>query len=180
MDKWKTIKSDKLLDTYWVKVREDKVKLPNGKKIDDFYAITVNDASAIVAIDENQNIILKREYRYCYDKELIEIPAGTFEKGETDSLEVAKRELLEETGYASDEWTYLGATVENSAKLTNYMHIYFANNCKKIKEQSLDETEELDVIVIPLKEAIDMVMKNEICCNSSAHGILKAARMLGV
>lgn len=179
MNSWKTTNTENLIDNHWVKVRKDSVLLPNGQKIDDFYAITINNAAAVVAIDENGNCILKKEYRYCYDRDLIEVPAGTFEEDETDGLAVAKRELLEETGYASDEWKYLGATVESSAKLTNYMHIYFANHCKKVSEQQLDATEELDVMVVPFEQAVEMVMSNEICCNSSAHGILKVARILG-
>ena len=180
MEKWKTARSETLLDTEWVKVCKDSVRLPNGQEIDDFYTVTIRDAAAIVAVDEAGNLILKNEYRYCYGRSLIEVPAGTFEADETDGLAVAKRELLEETGYASDEWKYLGATVESSAKLTNYMHIYFANHCRKVSGQHLDATEELDVLVVPLKQAVDMVMDNEICCNSSAHGILKVARLLGV
>lgn len=179
MEKWKTIKSEPLVDSRWVKVRKDSVNLPNGQHIDDFYAITINDAAAIVALDDSGKIILKREYRYCFDRNLIEVPAGGFEKGE-DGLAVAKRELLEETGYISDDWQYIGATVESSAKLTNYMHIYFANHCRKVSGQQLDPTEELDVLVMPLKKAVEMVMSNEICCNSSAHGILWVARKLGV
>ena len=103
-----------------------------------------------------------------------------FEPEEHDGLEVAKRELLEETGFVSDEWMYFGDTVESSSKLTNRMHIYYAKNCRKVAEQKLDATEELDVLVVPMTEAIEMVMRNEIKCNSSAHGILKAARMMGV
>ena len=180
MEKWKTDRSEMLLDTEWVKVCKDSVLLPNGQKIDDFYMVTIRDAAAIVALDEAGNLILKNEYRYCYAHSLIEVPAGTFEADETDGLAVAKRELLEETGYVSDEWQYLGATAESSAKLTNYMHIYFANHCRKVSGQHLDATEELDVLVVPLKQAVDMVMNNKICCNSSAHGILKVARLLGV
>ena len=180
MEKWKTDRSETLLDTEWVKVCRDSVRLPNGQEIDDFYTVTIRDAAAIVAVDEAGNLILKNEYRYCYGRSLIEVPAGTFEADETDGLAVAKRELLEETGYVSDEWQYLGATVESSAKLTNYMHIYFANHCRKVSGQNLDATEELDVLVVPLKQAVDMVMDNEICCNSSAHGILRVARLLGV
>ena len=179
MEKWKTIKSETLVDSRWVKVRKDSVDLPNGQHIDDFYAITINDAAAIVALDDNKNIILKKEYRYCFDRDLIKIPTSGFEKNE-DGLTVAKRELLEETGYISDDWQYIGATVESSAKLTNYMHLYFANHCHKVSGQHLDPTEELDVLVLPLKDAVEMVMNNEICCNSSAHGILWAARKLGV
>lgn len=178
MERWKTEKSETLLDTPWVKVRRDRVVLPNGAKMDDFYAITIRDASAIVALDEGGNLILKREYRYCYDRELLEIPAGAFEPGETDPLAVARRELLEETGYVSDCWEYLGPTVESSAKMTNFMHIFLARNCRKVAPQQLDETEELTVELVPLSKAVDMVMTNEICCNSSAHGILRAARMV--
>lgn len=178
MERWKTEKSETLLNTPWVKVRRDRVVLPNGAKMDDFYAITIRDASAVVALDEEGNVILKREYRYCYDRELLEIPAGAFNDGETDPLLVAKRELLEETGYVSDCWEYLGPTVESSAKLTNFMHIFLARNCRKVALQQLDATEELTVELVPLSKAVDMVMTNEICCNSSAHGILRAARMV--
>lgn len=180
MEKWKTVKSETLLSTRWVQVWKDAVQLPNGQYMDDFYVVGIHDAAAIVALDSDGNIILKREYRYCYDRELLEIPAGTFEEGETDGLAVAQRELLEETGYTSQDWTYLGATVESSAKLTNYMHIYYAKDCQKTARQQLDATEELDVVLMPLQDAVELVMKNEICCNSSAHGILKVARMLGI
>jgi len=177
---WKVKNSEKLIDNRWISVRKDTVELPNGMTIDDFYAVTISDAAAIVAVTEDMKLVLKREYKYAADEELIEIPAGMFEPEEHDGLEVAKRELLEETGYASDDWMYFGDTVESSSKLTNRMHIYFAKNCRKIAEQKLDATEELDVLVVPMSEAIEMVMRNEIKCNSSAHGILRAARMLGV
>lgn len=52
MEKWKIIKSEPLVDSRWVKVRKDSVDLPNGQHIDDFYAISLNDAAAIVALDD--------------------------------------------------------------------------------------------------------------------------------
>ena len=60
MEKWKTIKSEPLVDSRWVKVRKDSVDLPNGQHIDDFYAVSLNDAAAIVALDDAGNIVLKR------------------------------------------------------------------------------------------------------------------------
>lgn len=176
---WKLIKSEKLIDNCWLSVKKDKVEIPNGMVIDDFYSVTIPDAAAIVAVDTEGNVILKKEFKYATGEELIEIPAGMFEPEESDGLEVAKRELLEETGYISDDWMYFGDTVESSSKLTNRMHIYLAQNCKRVSGQKLDETEELEVLVVPMEEAIEMVMRNEIKCNSSAHGILRAARMLG-
>ena len=174
---WKQLKSEKLIDNRWLTVRKDQVELPNGLIIDDFYSVTISDAAAIVAIDESGNIILKKEFKYATGEELIEIPAGMFEPNETDGLLVAKRELLEETGYTSDEWTYLGATVESSSKLTNHMHIYMATGCRKVADQNLDSTEDIEVMVVPMNKAVEMIMSNEICCNSSVHGIMKAFYM---
>lgn len=177
---WKVNNTEKLIDNRWLTVRKESVDLPNGEHIEDFYSVTIPDAVAIVAIADDKKIVLKKEYKHATGEELIEVPAGMFEPEEKDGLAVAKRELLEETGYTSEEWEYLGDTVESSSKLTNRMHIYLAMNCKKIAEQSLDKTEELDVMVIPFEKAIEMVMTNEIKCDSSAHGILKVARMLNV
>lgn len=180
MKPWKTILTEELLHNRWIRVRKDTVELPNKLVIDDFYVVTISDAAAVVAITPERNILLKKEYRYACNEALIEIPAGMLEPDETDGLEAARRELLEETGYVSDNWTYWGATIESSSKLSNRMHMYLALDCKKVAGQTLDETEELDVLAVPLAQAADMVMRNEIRCNSSAHGILRAARLLNV
>lgn len=173
---WKIKKTERILDSEFVKVDKDDVILPKGREIPDFYKVTIKDCSAIVAIKEDHHIILKKEYRHCYKQELIEIPAGVLEAGE-DPLKTAKRELLEETGYKSDKWTYLGKTLESSAKLTNYMHIYMAEDCKKVSKQKLDYGEDIEVIEVDFEEAIQMIMNNEIICNSSIGAILKVARI---
>lgn len=175
---WRVLYSETLVSNRWLSVHKQKVQLEDGMVMDDFYTVTIPDAAAIVALDQNGNIILKREYKHAAGKELIEIPAGMFEMDEKDGLLVAKRELLEETGYSSDNWMYLGETVESSSKLTNRMHIYLARNCVKTDTQHLDETEHLDVMVVPFEKAVQMIMDNTIICNSSAHGIFKTKELL--
>ena len=96
------------------------------------------------------------------------------------SCSFPKRELEEETGYKSEKWTYLGKTVESSAKLTNYMYIYQAEDCRKVSNQKLDYGEDIEVIEVSLNEAIEMITNNEIICNSSIGAILKAARIKGL
>ncbi len=174
---WKTLKSEVLINSFHVSVEKNKVQLPDGAVIDDFYRIIIPDAAIVAAITSRGTILLKKEYRYAQNKEIIECPAGMFEKREHEPLEVAKRELLEETGYVSNDWTYLGGTIE-STKLTNTMHLFLANNCVKVAEQHLDENEHLDVVEISLKKAIDMVMEGGIIANSSAHLTLKVDRIL--
>lgn len=177
---WKVLSSEELIDNRWIGVQKEKVELPNGKIIDEFYKIRVCSASAVIALTEDMQIILKSEYRHCYERDLIELPSGIFEENETDPLKVAQRELLEETGYESDDWTYLGPTIENSAKLTNTIHLYLAKGCKKVSEQHLDKTESIEIVKIPLKDALNMVMKGEVPCNTTAHGILRAPMMNGI
>ncbi len=174
---WKVLNSEELINNRWVGVQKEKVELPNGEVIDEFYKIRVCSASAVIALTEDMQIILKSEYRHCYGQDLIELPSGIFEENETDSLKVAQRELLEETGYESDDWTYLGPTIENSAKLTNTIHLYLAKGCRRVSEQHLDKTENIDVLKMPLKDAADMVMKGDIPCSTTAHGILRVAMM---
>ena len=101
-----------------------------------------------------------------------------FEEDETDPLSVAKRELLEETGYTSDSWTYLGATLESTSKLTNRMHLFLARDCVRTSNQHLDANEHLTVTELSLDTAVAMVMDGTINANSTAHLILKAERLL--
>lgn len=176
---WKIKSTEQILDSEFVKVDKDDVILPHGREIPDFYKVTIKDCAAIVALTPNDQIILKKEYRHCYGEELVEIPAGVLEDGE-NPLETAKRELEEETGYRSEKWTYLGKTVESSAKLTNYMYIYLAEECEKVSDQKLDYGEDIEVIEVGLDEAVEMVMKNDIICNSSIGAILKVARTKGL
>lgn len=176
---WKTRSSETLIKTRWVTVRKDAVEIKEGVEIEDFYLVTIPDAAAVVALTDEGKVLLKREYRYSCGEELIELPAGSFEPEESDPLAVAKRELLEETGYSSQTWTYLGSMAESTSKLTNHMHIFLAEHCRKTGEPHPDTTEFLEVIEVPFETAIDMVMRNELKDNTSAAGILKAARLLG-
>ena len=159
---WKTIKSEKIIDEYHVKVLKNEVQLPDGAVIDDFYTVTIPDAAMICALTTDGNIILKSEYRYAIETDVIECPAGIFEKNEIDALVVAKRELLEETGYESESWTYFGPTLESTSKLTNRMHLFLARDCIKTSTQHLDINEHVEIITVPFQTAVDMVMDGKI------------------
>jgi 8-oxo-dGTP pyrophosphatase MutT (NUDIX family) len=176
---WKTIKSEMVIEDYHVTVKKNAVLLPDGAVINDFYTVTIPDAAMVAAITPEGKILLKTEFRYAIGEDVIECPARMFEKNETDPLTVAKRELLEETGYTSDSWTYLGSTLESTSKLTNRMHLFLAKDCVQTCGQHLDANEHLTVTEVYLDTAVGMVMNGSINANSTAHLILKVARMLG-
>lgn len=173
---WKTIESQTLVEDYHATVKKNKVELPDGAVIDDFYTVTIPDAAMVAAITTDGQIILKSEYRYAVGAEVIECPAGMLENGE-EPLTAAKRELLEETGYISDNWTYLGPTLESTSKLTNRMHLFLATACEKVSDQNLDPNEHVEVMKVSLEAAVEMVMGGIINANSTAHLILKVCRL---
>ena len=172
---WKIKKAETVLDTHFVSVTKHEAELPDGSQIPDFYTVTIPDAALIVAITSTGHVLLKKEYRLACKTNVIECPAGMVEEGE-DPLTTAKRELLEETGYTSEKWTYLGPTWESTSKLTNTMHLFLAEGCTKHSTQHLDTNERIDVFSVPLKKAVSMVMSGQINANSTAHAILKVDR----
>ena len=175
MIKWSKIKSEVEYLSPFVSVNKDIVKLPNGSIIPDFYTVGIHDAASVAAV-VNDKILLIKEYR-CACKEMsIECPAGMVESGE-EPLIAAKRELLEETGYESDNWIFLGPTFESTSKLTNTMYLYIAEDCVKVSNQKLDNTESIEVMEVTLDEAVQMVMDGRIKANSSAHAILRVWMM---
>jgi len=177
---WRTINTETLLSDYHVSIKKDCVELPDGAVIDDFYTVTIPDAAMVAAITTDGQILLKSEFRYACGEEVIECPAGMFEKNESDPLLVAKRELLEETGYTSSNWIYFGSTWESTSKLTNRMHLFLAKDCKRVDRQHLDQNEHLEVMRVSLEAAVEMVMSGIIHANSTAHLVLKVARIIGV
>ena len=174
---WKTLESQSIVSNRYVNVYKDVVQLSDGLTIDDYYTVTIPEAAAVVAVTEDGQLVLKTEYRYACRENLIEVPAGGVEKGEKP-LQAAQRELLEETGYASDDWRYLAPGKECTAKLTNTMHLFWARNCRKVANQKLDPTEDLKVLLIPFQKAVDMILTGEIKCCSTVHGILMVKAFL--
>lgn len=174
---WTKKASQILLTTPYVSVHSDVVELPNGTVISDFYTVSIQNAALIVALTEDNELILVREYRYACKDVLTECPAGMVEDNEVPLI-TAKRELLEETGYESDDWTYLGPTFESTSKLTNTMNLFLAKKCRKVDEQRLEDSEgNINVIRVPFKDAVNLVMDGSIKANSSAHAILKVDKL---
>jgi len=145
-----------------MKVRKDTVELPNGVIIPDYYVTEKKSVSLVVAMDSENRVILVTEYKYPPNAVHIGLPGGTFDNENDDPLDVAKRELLEETGYVSDCWQSLGAVVEYTIKDTHQVHLFAAKDIYKIAEQKLDTTEAINFEFVPLNKAVAMCMSNEI------------------
>ncbi len=140
-------------------VRRDTVRMPDGVTTTREYIVHPG-AVAILPFTARGRVILERQYRYPHGRDFIEIPAGKVETGE-DLLGTAKRELLEETGYAAAEWQRL-TTIHNAISYSDEAIELFAARGLEKRAQDLDEEEFLEVLEVPFSEAIAMVRDGRI------------------
>ena len=178
--KWKIESSENVYSNKWFNVKKNEAVLPTGVMIDDYYVIENKDAVMIVATDCENRIVLKEEYRLPVNLVLCELPAGAIEHKDSSPLEAAKRELLEETGYSSDNWIYLGETFDCPERCTAKLHLFWAKDAYRISNQKLDETEDLSFFIVDINDAVRQCFQNDIRVNSCVHGILKVAYLLKI
>lgn len=158
-------------------VERQQVLLPNGKEA--IREIVVNpNAAAVVAIDEEQNVILVKQFRATEGKIMLEIPAGKFDEGE-DAAECAARELKEETGYKAKNMNFLFAPMVSPGFSTEHIHIFMATGLEQ-GDINPDEDEFVETSKIPINDAIHMIMNGEIEDGKTVSGVLAAARILKV
>ncbi|MBE6904001.1 MAG: NUDIX hydrolase [Ruminococcaceae bacterium] len=158
-----------------INLRVDDIELPDKQKATR-EVIEHNGGVSVVAVTENNEILLVKQYRYPYSEVITEIPAGKLNKGE-DLLECAKRELAEETGATAKEWEFLGEVYPTPAYCEEILYIYMAQDLS-FGEQNLDEDEFLEVMRLPISEAKRKALSGEFKDAKTIVGILRACDRL--
>lgn len=158
---WETLGSEYIIRRPWLTARRDTVKLPTGVVNDEYYVLEYPDWINVIAVTKDGQYVMVRQYRHGLGQTCFEIVAGVIEKDE-DSMDAAKRELKEETGYAGGEWRELTVLSPNSSTVTNVTHCYIAMGVEKVSGQHLDETEDIDVYLFNKDEVRRMLENGEI------------------
>ena len=167
---WEEISTEHIVQDEWIDFRRSAYRFPDGRVFEPYYSYSRRDYVVIVASDEDGRYLCVRQFRHGIKEVTTEFPAGGIERtdgkeyGTKDSssvaenaLEAARRELLEETGYISDDWTHLLTVPSNATIADNYAHIFMAKKCRKSGEQNLDETEFLNVRKYSADEIEEMI-----------------------
>ena len=158
-----------------VNLRVDTVRLPNGRLATREIAEHAH-CVCIVPLDEQDNVLLVRQYRKPAEAELLEIPAGGVEQGEV-SREAVLRELREETGFTAGILRHLSSFWMTPGWSTEYMHAYLATDLSPAR-LSPDEDENISVIRVPLARIPQMIQAGEIQDAKSIASLLLALRVL--
>jgi 8-oxo-dGTP pyrophosphatase MutT (NUDIX family) len=174
---WQILSSKEIYENTWIRVREDQVLNPSGNP--GIYGTVhfKHKAIGIIPIDTAGYTWLVGQYRYPLEEYSWEIPMGGGKIG-IDILESAKRELQEETGLTARKWTKI-ARIHTSNSVTDEEGFIFLAEELTQGETDFEDTEDLQIRKVHLKEALEMVMRDEITDAISVAGIFKVARLLG-
>lgn len=171
----KTVSTEEIFDGKVVRLRIDTVELPDGK-IQTREVLSHPGGVGVIALDEDNNVLMVRQFRPGAKRVMLEIPAGKLEYGENPE-ECGKRELSEETGFCAGEFTHLAKFYVTPAYCEEIINIYFARNLKTGK-QHLDDGEFLNVERIAFDKLYDMVINNEITDGKTIIAVLKLKELL--
>ena len=166
----KKVSSRLVYDGKILRLHVDTVELPNGRQALREVADHPGGV-AIVAIDNDGNVLTVRQYRYVFSRVMEEIPAGKLERGE-NPRDAALRELKEETGATPERFTGLGPIVVSPGAYGEVLHLYLAEGLS-MGATSPDEDEFLDLVKTPFSEMVRRVLDCELTDAKTVAGVLK-------
>lgn len=168
--RWEEVRTEHIVQDEWIDIRRSAYRFPDGTVFEPFYSYSRRDYVVIVAEDTEGQYLCVRQYRQGIGQVTTEFPAGGIERTDgkeygpaasaEDGLAAAKRELREETGHESEDWTHLITVPSHATLADNYAHIYLARGCHRVGDQHLDETEFLNVCRYTAEEIEELIRTN--------------------
>jgi 8-oxo-dGTP pyrophosphatase MutT (NUDIX family) len=160
--KWKILSSEYLYKATWFTIRKDVCETPEGKIIDPYYVYEFPTWVSALAITDDDNVVMVRQYRHGIQDTILEVPGGCVDDEDDNFQQAIARELLEETGYEFSDYHYLGKVSPNPSTNNNWMHMFLATGGKKVSKQNLDHNEDIEVVLMSIDELKSLIAKNGI------------------
>jgi ADP-ribose pyrophosphatase len=163
------VETEAVINGKFIRFKTDRVRLPDGSESHREYVLHPGAVVVAAFIDDN-TIVLEHQFRYSVGKHFIELPAGKIDEGE-DWLACAKRELLEETGYVSDDWQHVLTMHPTIGYANEHIELFVAKRARYVGAK-LDEGEFLEVFTMTLDEAIQRIGRGDMTDTKSTNALL--------
>lgn len=160
--KAKVLSSRYLSHKPWLTIREDKIQLPNGAIIPEYFVLEYPDWVNVLAITKDKKFLMIRQYRHGTETTNYEFCGGCVDKEDASPLAAAQRELSEETGYGNGKWHFNLKMSANPSTTNNWTYNFIAEDVEKIGEQHLDGGEDISYHLLSLDEIKELLNNNEI------------------
>lgn len=158
---FKVLSSEYLSRRPWFTVRRERVELPSGAVVPEWYVFEFPDWVNVIAITREGRFVMISQYRHGLGETRYELVAGTCEEGET-AEQSARRELLEETGYGGGEWRQFMTTSANPTNHNNRIYTFLAIGVEPQQEQHTEPTEDIEVHLFSADEVEELLRADEI------------------
>lgn len=156
MRPWRRVAAERVARCRVFDVDRVRYEAPGGKREQDFFVVEAPDWINVVPLTVAGEVVMVRQFRFGVAAPTLEIPGGMCDPGETPA-EAARRELLEETGYAAPELVDLGWVHPNPAIQDNRCHTFLARDAARAAQPAPDPNEALEVVTVPLSEVPRLV-----------------------
>ncbi len=159
--KWEKQQSELVGDYYIFKLWQNTAVSPRTGHTHTFYALEAGDWVNVVPVTPGGKVVLIRQYRHGLEDICVEIPGGMVDEGESPAS-AAQRELIEETGYVSEQMVHLGSVTPNPAFLSNQCHTYLALNARQVQTPTFDGSEDIALEEVNLADLPALVQQAKI------------------
>ena len=174
LEVWKTLQREAIVDAPpWLKVWKEKILLPNGKEVDEFYTLEQPDYVVVFSVTDTNRTIGFWRYKHGSRRVNLGLPAGQVEPGE-DPLEAARREFLEETGYQAREWRHLGSFTADGNRGLCQAHLFFASHLQEVARPDPDDLEEMRMVFLTQNELREHLLNGNVSTLGVASAIALA------
>jgi ADP-ribose pyrophosphatase len=179
LEAWTVLESHMALDERWCRIRRDKIRFPDGRVCDDYFLALRPDVAVVFALSSAGAVPFVRQYKHGAGEITLELPAGTFDSD--DAVAAARRELAEETGWRSDEFTCIAEFFDDASKNTNRVYCVVALGATKSSDQMLDANElssGVEVVEIDVTEVEKLLASGRVKAQSSVAAAYQALSWL--